>query len=94
MTSIRTTPLGPGHFGIEIHEGDLVIHREVVVDGNLLDEMMLIDADARAVAEETVEFLLQRHVAAELPDPVSIRNVDRMEPDYRDELTTRLATRG
>jgi hypothetical protein len=92
VTHIETRPLGPGHFGVEIHEGDVVVHREVVVDGNLLDDMALIDVDPRRVAEETIGFLLDRHVATELPDPVSIRDVDRMEPDYRSELTARLAT--
>jgi hypothetical protein len=45
------------------------------------------------VAKETVAFLLERHTSAELPDRISMRDVDRMEPDYRDELTTRLASR-
>ena len=93
MTTIATTPLGPGHFGAEVHEGETVKHCEVVIDGNLLDQMALIDVDHRRVAEATVEFLLERRTAAALPERISIRDVDRMEPDYRTELAARITTR-
>jgi hypothetical protein len=92
MTTVVTTPLGPGHFGAEIREGAIVRHCEVVIDGNLLDDMALIDVDHRHVAEETIGFLLERRTAAALPDRISIRDVDRTEPDYRTELTARLAS--
>ena len=91
MTSIATTLIGPGHVGIELRDGNTVTHHEVVVDGNLLDDMALFDVDTRLVAEETVRFLLDRHAATELPERISIRDVDRMEPEYRDELRVRLA---
>jgi hypothetical protein len=93
MTKIVTRPLSPGHIGAEIHEGNLITHHEVVVDPNLLDDMALFETDHQLVAKETVAFLLERHTSAELPDRISMRDVDRMEPDYRDELTTRLASR-
>jgi hypothetical protein len=90
MTRVVTTPLQPGHVGAEIHEGDLVTHHEVVIDEHLLDDLDLFDADPVAVAEATVGFLLERRSAAELPERISIRDVDRMQPDYRWELTARL----
>jgi hypothetical protein len=93
MTQIVTKPLGPGHFGAEVHEGNLITHHEVVVDPNLLDDMALLDVDHRLVAEETVAFLLERRTSAELPERISIRDVDRLEPTYRDELTARLSSR-
>lgn len=93
MTTVETTQLGPGHFGAEIHEGETVRNCEVVIDGNLLDDMALIDVDHRLVAEETIRFMLDRRTAAALPERISIRDVDRMEPEYRTELTARLATR-
>lgn len=91
MTSIASTVVGPGHVGIELREGDTVTHHEVVVDGNLLDDMALFDADTSRIAEETVRFLLDRRAAAELPERISIRDVDRNEPEYRDEMRARLA---
>lgn len=93
MTTVKTTRLGPGHFGAEIHEGGIVKHCEVVIDGNLLDDMALIDVDHGLVAEETIGFLLERRTAAALPERISIRDVDRMEPEYRTELTARLGAR-
>lgn len=93
MTTVEMTPLGPGHFGAEIHEGAVVKHCEIVIDGNLIDDMALVDVDDRLVAEETIGFLLERRTAAGLPERISIRDVDRMEPDYRTELTARLAAR-
>lgn len=91
MTSIATTDMGPGHVGVEVREGDTVTHHEVVVDGNLLDDMALFDVETSRVAEATVRFLLDRRTAAALPQRISIRDVDRMEPDYRDELRAWLA---
>jgi len=93
MSSVATTPLGPGHFCAEIHEGGIERYCEVVIDANLLDDMALIDVDQRHVVEETIGFLLERRTAAALPERISIRDVDRMEPDYRTELTARLAAR-
>ena len=90
MTRIATTLLGPGHVGIELRDGDTVTHHEVVVDGNLLEDMALFDVDTRRIAEETVRFLLDRHAATELAERISIRDVDRMEPDHRGELRVRL----
>jgi hypothetical protein len=31
MTEIVSTPMGLGHFGVEIHEGGLIVHREVLI---------------------------------------------------------------
>lgn len=91
MTNIDTTLLGPGHVGVEIREGDTVTHHEVVVDGNLLDEMAIFDVDTRRIADATIRFLLDRRTAAGLSERISIRDVDRMEPEYRDELRVRLS---
>lgn len=91
MTSIATTIVGPGHVGVELEEGNTVTHHEVVVDGNLLDEMALFDVDVREIAEATIGFLLDRRSAAELARRISIRDVDRMEPEFRDELRARLS---
>lgn len=90
MTHIATTLIGTGHVGVELREGTTVTHHEVVVDGNLLDDMALFDSDPRQIAEATVRFLLDRRAAAALPERISIRDVDRDEPEYRDELYIRL----
>jgi hypothetical protein len=90
VSSTRVTPLRPGHYGVEVTEGADTTRHEVVVDRNLLDEIGLSDDDELVVVEETVAFLLDRIPADGLPERISLRDVDRMHPDFRDELTSRV----
>ncbi len=92
MTRMRTTPLQPGHYGVEVDEGDRTGH-EVVLDPNLLDELALAGHDGAIVAEETIGFLLERETADAIGARVSIRDVDRMHPDFRDEIVARVTAR-
>ncbi len=92
MTRMRVTPMQPGHYGVEVTEGDRTGH-EVVLDRNLLDELGLTGYDGAVVAEETVDFLLDRETGDAIGRRVSIRDVDRRYPGFRDEIVTRVTAR-
>jgi hypothetical protein len=90
VSSTRVRPLRPGHYGVEVTEGADTTTHEVVVDRRLLDDMGLFDDDEQVVVEETIAFLLDRTPADGLDARISLDDVDRMNPDFRDELVARV----
>jgi hypothetical protein len=94
MTRVRVVPLAPHRYGVEVTEGGIDEGHEVIVDDDLLDEMAVFDVDGAIVAEETVDFLLDRLPDTALPRVIDVRAVDRDYDDFRSELTARLADRG
>ena len=93
MTTVTVTPLEPGHYGVEITEGADRTGHEVVIDPRLLDDLDLVDYDETVIAREAVGFLLDRFPADGLSARISLRDVDRMHPDFRTELRDRVAGR-
>jgi hypothetical protein len=93
MSDIVVTPLRPSEYGVRVHEGADTTGHEVVLDLNLVDELGLSDYDGRLVTEEVVSFLLDRQPADSLGERIWLRDVDRLHPDFRDELVARVTAR-
>jgi hypothetical protein len=93
MSRITVKPLKPGHYGIAVTEGADTTDHEIVVDRRLVDDIGLSGYDDVLVAEEAFAFLLDRFPADDLGRHISLRDVDRMHPEFRDELVARVTAR-
>jgi hypothetical protein len=93
MTTIKVRPLRLGHYAVQVTEGTDTTNHEVVIDPRLLDDLDLTDYDEAVVAQEAVAFLLDRAPADSLGATISLRDVDRVHPDFRDELEARVEGR-
>jgi hypothetical protein len=100
VTTIRVRHLDGDRYGVHVHEGEISEEREADLDRELvLDDMALVDADGallvpgELIVEEMVRFMLDRLDAAQLPNPIEMRHVDRHYDDFRTELADRIAAR-
>lgn len=99
-TTVHVNHLEGERYGVKVHEGEITEGREAELDlAPVLDDMGLVGADGdltvpgQLVVEEMVRFLLDRVDAAELPNPILMRHVDRRYDDFRTELANRLDAR-
>ena len=91
MTDIAVTPLEPGHFGVQVTEGDTTTSHRVTVRDAMLDDLALTDADPEVVVRESFNFLLEREPATSILPEFSLEDIARYFPEYYDELRSRLA---
>ena len=90
MSDITITPMEPGHYGVQISEGDTTTSHRVAVPDALLDDLGLNGVDPELVVRETIGFLLDREPATSIMDEFSLEQVSGFFPDYYDELRARL----
>ncbi len=90
MSEITITPMEPGHYGVQISEGDTTTSHRVAVPDALLDDLGLNGVDPELVVRETIGFLLDREPATSIMDEFSLEQVPGFFPDYYDELRARL----
>lgn len=90
MSEITITPMEPGHYGVQVTEGDTITSHRVAVPGSLLDDLGLDAVDPELVVRETIGFLLDREPATSIMTEFSLDQVPRFFPDYYDELRARL----
>jgi len=90
MSEITITAMEPGHYGVQVTEGDTTTSHRVAVPDALLDELGLAGVDHELVVRETFGFLLDREPATSILSEFSLDQVPRYFPDYYDELRARL----
>jgi hypothetical protein len=90
MTGIDVTPMEPGHFGVQVTEGDTTASARVEVPDAVLDDLALLDVSRERVVEETIGFLLDRQPATALQGEWSLEEIAGRFPDFYDELRARL----
>lgn len=91
MSEITITPMEPGHYGVQVAEGDTTTSHRVAVPDTLLDDLGLNGVDPELVVRETIGFLLEREPATSIMSEFSLDQVPRFFPEYYDELQARLA---
>jgi hypothetical protein len=89
MTNIAVTDIGDNRFGVEIDEGDLHTGHTVIVPDDFYDQLGPYDIEPQRVVKESVAFLLDREVSAEIEDSFTLDAVADRYPDYFDELRAR-----
>ncbi len=94
MTGIAVTPMEPGHFGVQVTEGDTTTSARVRVPDALLDDLAMVDVPRERVVQETIGFLLDRQPATALQGEWSLDDVAGRFPDFVDELRARLGVQG
>lgn len=87
---IQVTPMEPGHFGVELEEGDVRTSCRVRVTDGFVDDLLLHDVDRERIVKESVSFLLERVPATDVPPELSLDQIPHDYPEYYDELRARL----
>ncbi len=90
MSEITITPMEPGHYGVQVTEGDTTTSHRVAVPDGLLDDLGMNGVDAGLVVRETIGFLLDREPATSILGEFSLDQVPGFFPDFYDELRARL----
>ena len=90
MSAITIAAMEPGHYGVQISEGDTTTSHRVAVPDALLDDLGLNGVDPELVVRETIGFLLDREPATSIMGQFSLDQVPGFFPDYYDELRARL----
>jgi hypothetical protein len=91
MTNIAITEIGANRFGVEIDEGDLHTGHTVIVPDDFYEQLGPYDIEPQRVVKESVAFLLDREVSAEIEDSFTLDDVADRYPEYFDELRARLS---
>ncbi len=91
MTDIDVTALDPGHFGIQVTEGDTTTSHKVRVSEGLLLDLGLADDDAERLVRESFAFLLEREPSTSILTEFSLDEISRYFPEYVEELRARIA---
>jgi hypothetical protein len=98
MSDIDIIRMGPGEFGVEVHEGTLDTSHRVVLPAALLDEVGFVDVadvsddEQERVVRESFEFLLEREPASSIQREFNLERVPDAYPEYFDEIRRRLAS--
>ncbi|MBW3537705.1 MAG: hypothetical protein KY395_08095 [Actinobacteria bacterium] len=87
---IQVTPMEPGHFGVQLEEGDVRTSCRVRVTDGFVDDLLLNDVDRERIVKESVGFLLERVPATDIPQELSLDEIHRDFPEYYEELRARL----
>ncbi len=90
MSEITITPMEPGHYGVQVTEGDTTTSHRVAVPDGLLDDLGMDGVDPELVVRETIGFLLDREPATSILREFSLDQVPGFFPDFYDELRARL----
>ncbi len=90
MTTMTITPMEPGHFGVQLEEGDVRHSCRVRVTDGFVDDLLLHDVEPERIVKESLGFLLDRVPATDVPPELSLDRIHRDFPDYYDELKARL----
>jgi hypothetical protein len=90
MTDIDITPMEPGHFGVQVTEGDTTTSHRVSVPQGMLDELNLPGVDPERVVRESFAFLLEREPNTSILQEFSLDRIASVFPEYYDELGRRL----
>ena len=80
MSEITITPMEPGHFGVQVSEGDTTTSHRVAVSDATLDQLGLADADRERVVRESFDFLLEREPATSIMSEFSLADISRFLP--------------
>lgn len=91
MTEIMITETNPGEFGVEVDEGHLRTAHLVTVSESLVDDLGLMGVDRARLVRESVDFLLEREVATDIGDRLTLEEIPERHPEYYDELRRRLS---
>ncbi|MGH9152196.1 MAG: hypothetical protein ACRD03_07350 [Acidimicrobiales bacterium] len=91
MTDIVLTAMGPGRYGVQVHEaGGVDTSHVVTVPDGFLDDLG-IDAPPDEVVRESFAFLLDREPATSILREFELPAISRYFGDYADELRRRLS---
>ena len=91
MTDIEITAMEPGHFGVQVIEGDntTTSHR-VQVPQAMVDDLNMADVDQELLVRESFEFLLEREAATSILPEFALDQIAGFFPEYYDEIRARI----
>ncbi len=90
MTDIAITAMEPGHFGVQVSEGDETTSHRVAVPPGMVDDLGLGDVDGETLVRESFSFLLEREPATSIMREFALSDIAKFFDDYYDELRRRL----
>jgi hypothetical protein len=90
MTDIAITALDPGHYGVEVTEGDLTTGHRVAVPDDFALDLGVVDVSDEALVRESIGFLLEREPATAILSEFALPDIADHFPDYAVELRARL----
>jgi hypothetical protein len=80
----------PGHFGVQVTEGDVTTSHRVSVRDGLVDDVFAGAVDAETLVRESFEFLLEREPATSIREQFALDDIAAYYGTYFDEMKTRL----
>ncbi|MFC0108406.1 hypothetical protein [Kibdelosporangium aridum] len=89
--AVRVLDIDDHRFAVEIRDGDLTTHHQVLVPDSLLHDLVIPGIDRDRLVTEAVKYLLER--AAALPAEVDLVEVEQADPRFLEELRVRLGGR-
>lgn len=90
MSDIVVTAMGPGRYGVQVHEaGGVETSHVVAVPEGFLDDLG-IDAPPDDVVRESIAFLLDREPATSILAEFELPVISDYFGDYTEELRRRL----
>lgn len=90
MTDIAITALDPGHYGVEVTEGDVTTGLRVAVPDDFALDLGVIDVTDEALVRESIGFLLEREPATAIRPELALPDIADHFPEYTTELRARL----
>ena len=90
MSDIVVTAMGPGRYGVQVHEaGGVETSHLVTIPDGFLDDLG-VDAPPDVVVRESIAFLLDREPATSILKEFELPVISEYFGDYPDELRRRL----
>ncbi|MBA8824481.1 hypothetical protein FHX42_001828 [Saccharopolyspora lacisalsi] len=91
--TVKVLPLGGHHeYAAEVHEGNQTTEHRVVFAQDLLDDLVIADADESALVVEAVKYMLQEVPSAGLPHDIDLEDVRSRDAGFVPELRARLTS--
>jgi hypothetical protein len=82
--------MAPGHFGVEVTEGDVTTSHRVSVPDDLVDDVFAGRVDPEVLVRESFEYLLEREPASSILSEFSLDDIAKYYDSYVDELRERV----
>lgn len=90
MSNFTITEMDPGHFSVQVTEGDATSTHRLDLSDELITDLGVDDAEHYRIVEETFEFLLEREPHTSIMSEFTLADVTRYFPEFPDELRDRL----
>ena len=93
VSDVQVRAMEPGHYGVQVQEGQATTSHRVEVPSSLLESLGLGQEEGEALVEESFAFLLEREPATSILTEFTLSDIGRYFDDYGEEIARRMAAR-